>query len=208
MWHTNNGDRTLEGSEAKLFAHAVWDLSQELEISEGDYDVDLPVFDRLTYGQKVSLLAIVCRGLLIPKVPIRNLTAVVECAVAAVFEFIKIEMITEIDESDNETSWRKLIHAARSEAGVEGLPNADCQYEKEWIYEIDGLEDMILWDNDFLDEDLFIDAPPEEDQRMKDLMRVRDDYFLDIADDPRPKEIEHLLIEIEAICRGICKESG
>jgi hypothetical protein len=52
VWRTNNGDRTLEGTEARLFADAVWDFVQELEISEGDYDVDLPVFDRLTYGQK------------------------------------------------------------------------------------------------------------------------------------------------------------
>ena len=56
MWHTNNGDRTLEGVEARLFAEAIWSFVQELEIEEGDYDVDLEVFDRLTFGQKASLL--------------------------------------------------------------------------------------------------------------------------------------------------------
>ena len=205
MWHTNNGDRTLEGPEAALFAHAIWDFSQELEISEGDYDVDLPVFDRLTYGQKVSLLAIVCRGLLIPKVPIRNLTAAVECAVAAVFEFLKIEVTIEIDEPDNETDWRRLIAAARSEAGADGLPDPDCTDIQKWLIEIDGLEDMILWDNDFLDEDLFIDKSPEKSQELKDFMRIKDDYFLEIPGDPGPKGIEHLLIEIDAICQGNCQ---
>ena len=46
----------MEGAEARLFADALWDFVQELEHSEGDYDVDLPVFGRLTYGQKASVL--------------------------------------------------------------------------------------------------------------------------------------------------------
>ena len=56
MWHTNNGDRTLDGAEALLFAHALWDFVQELELSEGEDDVGLPVFDRMTYGQKASVI--------------------------------------------------------------------------------------------------------------------------------------------------------
>ena len=55
MWHTNGGDRTLESAEARLFAEALWDFVSELEVDEGDYDAGLEVFDRLTYGQKVSL---------------------------------------------------------------------------------------------------------------------------------------------------------
>ena len=57
MWHTNSGDRTLEGAEARLFAETLWDFVQELELDEGDYNVGLDVFDRQTYGQKVSLLS-------------------------------------------------------------------------------------------------------------------------------------------------------
>ena len=57
MWHTNCGDRTLEGVEAKLFAEELWDFVQELEVDEGDYDVGLEVFDRLTCSQKASLLS-------------------------------------------------------------------------------------------------------------------------------------------------------
>ena len=30
MWHTNCGDRTLEGAEARLFAEALWDFVSEL----------------------------------------------------------------------------------------------------------------------------------------------------------------------------------
>ncbi|MEE9586307.1 MAG: hypothetical protein V3W09_05325 [Nitrososphaerales archaeon] len=66
MWHTNYGDRTLEGVEARLFAETHWDFVSELEVDEGDYDVGLEVFDHLTYGQKVSLLSI---SLLFPPQP-------------------------------------------------------------------------------------------------------------------------------------------
>ncbi|KKL51861.1 hypothetical protein LCGC14_2291230 [marine sediment metagenome] len=51
MWRTSCGQRTLEGAEA------LWDFVCELEVDEGDYDVGLEVFDRLTYGQKVFLLS-------------------------------------------------------------------------------------------------------------------------------------------------------
>jgi hypothetical protein len=66
MWNTSCGDRTLDGAEARLFAEALWDFVCELELDEGDYDVGLKVFDRLTYGQKVSLLSI---SLLFPPQP-------------------------------------------------------------------------------------------------------------------------------------------
>ena len=85
MWHTNFGDRTLEGAEAKLFAEALWDFIQKLELDEGNYDVGLEVFDRLEYGQKVYLLSVIGNGLLKPDVPIRKLTSAVESAIAAVF---------------------------------------------------------------------------------------------------------------------------
>ncbi len=56
MWHTNCGDRTLERAEARLFAEAVRDFVQELEVDEGDYNVSPDVFDRLRYGQNLRSL--------------------------------------------------------------------------------------------------------------------------------------------------------
>lgn len=207
MWHTNNGDRTLEGAEARVFAHALWDFVQELENNKGDYDVALPVFDRLTYGQKASLLSIVGRGLLKPESHIRELTAVVECAVAAVFEFLKMEVIIEIDDPDSETSWRKVILAARRQAGAEDLPDADCIDVQEWFFEIEAMAEMILWDNDYLSESDFVDDSPEDSDRLKELIGITDDYFLEIADDPKPSEIDTILSELKALCRSICDEN-
>jgi len=100
MWHTNCGDRTLEGAEARLFTEALCDFVSELEVDEDDYDVELGVFDRMTYGQKVSLLSIIGAGLLMQDEPIRKLTAAVESVIAALFYHLKISVIIEIDEPE------------------------------------------------------------------------------------------------------------
>ena len=207
MWHTNCGDRTLEGAEARLFAEALWGFVCELEMDEGDYDVGLEVFDRLTYGQKVSLLSIVGAGLLKPAEPICKLTAVVEGAAAAVFEHLKTAVMLEIDMPEIKSNWRKMILAARREVGAEDLPKKNCKDEQEWLIEIEELSYLILWDADYEDEYLYVDKPPEEAQRLKDFMRIRDDYFLEIPEDLKPKEIEAKLTELKNLCRSICEKS-
>ncbi len=207
MWHTNCGDRTLDGAEARLFAEALWDFVQELQVDEGDYDVGLEVFDRLTYGQKVSVLSIIGNGLLKPDVPIHKLTAVVEGAIAAVFDHLEMAVIIEIDEPEIKSNWRKMILAARREVGAEELPKVGCEDEQEWLIEIEESSYSILWDYDFEDEDLYIDKPPEEAQALKDFMRMRDDYSLEIPEDLKPKEIETKLAELKALCQSVCEKS-
>ena len=207
MWHTDCGDRTLDGAEARLFAEALWDFVSELEVDEGGYDVGLEVFDRLTYGQKVSLLSIIGNGLLKPDVPMRKLTAVVEGAIAAVFDHLKMAVIIEIDEPEIKSNWRKMILAVRRQFGAEELPKEDCKDDQEWLIEIEELSDLILWDADYEDEDLYIDKPPEEAQALKDFMRMRDDYFLEIPEDLKPEEVETRLTDFKNLCRSICKKS-
>ncbi len=207
MWHTDCGDRTLDGAEARLFAETLWDFVSELEVDEGDYDVGLEVFDRLTYGQKVSLLSIIGDGLLKLDVPMRKLTAAVESAIAAVFDHLKMVVIIEIDEPEIPSQWRKMILVARREVGAEELPKEDCKDEQEWFIEIEELSYLILWDADYEDEDLYIDKPPEEAQALKDFMRMRDDYFLEIPEDLKPEEVETRLTDLRNLCRSICKKS-
>ena len=205
MWHTNNGDRTLEGAEAGLFACTLWDFLCELEVEDGDFDAGLKAFDRLTYGQKLSVLSAVANGLLKPEEPIRKLTAAVESAIAAVFEYLKILVILEIDEPEIPSSWRNMILAARTESGAEDLPSEDCDGHQEWLIQVEELSYLILWDYDFEDEDLYIDKPPEEASRLKEFMRIKDDYFLEIPDDLRPQKIETTLSELKALCRSVCE---
>ena len=206
MWHTNCGDRTLEGAEARVFAETLWDFTCEMEVDEGDYDIGLEVFDRLTYGQKVSVLSIIGAGLLKPEAPICKLTANVESAVAAVFEHLKTAVMIEIDMPEIKSNWRKMVLAARREGDAEDLPDEGCEDEQEWSIEIDALSELILWDADYEDEDLYIDKPPEEAQRLKDFMRIKDEYFLDVPEDLKPKEIETKLAELKSLCRSICEK--
>lgn len=207
MWHTNAGDRTLDGAEARLFAEALRDLVEKLQLVEGDYDVGLHVFDRLTYGQKVSLLSIIGNGLLKPDVPMRKLTSAVESAIAAVFEHLRISVIIEIDEPEIKRNWRKMILAARHEVDAEFLPDEDCKDEQRWSVEIDELSYLILWDYDFEDEDLYIDKPPEEAKGLKDFMCMGDDYFLEVPEDLKPEKIETKLSELKSLSRSICEKT-
>ena len=86
MWRTSSGDRILEGAEAKVFAEALWEFIDEANVNPYDDDeFGIPVFDRLTYGQKVSALSIVGKGLLLPDVSPIPLTAVLEGTIAVIF---------------------------------------------------------------------------------------------------------------------------
>lgn len=165
------------------------------------------VFDRLTYGQKVSVLSIIGNGMLKPDEPIHKLTAAVEGTIAAVFEHLKTAVIIEIDEPEIKSNWRKMILAARHEVGAEELPKENCEDVQEWLIEIEELSYLILWDADYEDEDLYIDKPPEEAQALKDFMRMRDDYFLEIPEDLKLEEVETRLTDLKNLCRSICKKS-
>ena len=176
-------------------------------MEDGDLDAGLRVFDCLTYGQKASVLSIIGNGLLKPDVPIHKLTAAVESAIAAVFEYLKILVLLEIDVPEIPGSWRKLILAVRKESGAEDLPEEDCEDHQEWLIQVEELSYLILWDYDFEDEDLYIDKPPEEASRLKEFMRIKDDYFLEIPDDLKPKEIETTLSELKSLCRSVCERT-
>ena len=90
MWWTDGGERVLEGAEGALFAEVLLDLIDGINLSEDDdYYLGVHVFDRLTYGQKVSVLSTIGNGLLRKDVPIVELSAVLEGAIAAVFAHLK-----------------------------------------------------------------------------------------------------------------------
>ena len=38
-------------------------------------------------------------------------------------------------------------------------------------------------------------------------MRMRDDYFLEVPEDLKPKEIEAKLVELKALCRLVCEKT-
>jgi hypothetical protein len=190
MWHTSHGGRTLCGAEARLFAKALLSLLDEAHTDQlYDYDLDLPCFDNLTYGQKVSVLSIIGNGLLRDDVPVVPLTAVLEGGIAAVFQHLRNSVRVEIDMPELGTSWREKIGTTLREMEGEDVPVPTCEDEDEWDIGILELSDTILWDADYEDGDLYLDRPPEEAGELRKEMRIPDDYFAAVADDRiRPAE--------------------
>src|SRR4051794_4489220 len=100
MWHTAAGDRTLLGAEAALLreslGHVVGMIERDADIDES-WPFDIPVFDSLSWQQKIALLAHVTTALLREDVPMPELTAVSEAAVAVLFENVAQCVQIEID---------------------------------------------------------------------------------------------------------------
>jgi hypothetical protein len=204
MWRTSCGERVLSGAEAKVFAEALLNLLDEVtDYDFEDYELGIKCFDTLTFGQKIYVLATIGNGLFRKDVKPVELTAVLEAAIAAVFEHLKKKIIIEIDEAEPGTDWRELLVAARKEMEGEDIPDPTCEDLGEWETELQQLSDAILWDVDYEDEDLYMDKPPEEAQALKDFMRMRDDYSLAIADDLTDEEAQARIKELRKLCNSI-----
>jgi len=176
MWRTSCGERTLHGPEARLFAEALLSLLDEVHTGQlYDYDLGLRCFDDLTYGQKISVLAIIGNGLLKDDVPVVPLTAVPEGAIAAVFQHLRNSVTVEIDLPELGTRWRELIAVALREMEAEEVPKPTCRDQDEWDIGIQELSDCILWDADYEDGDLYLDRRPEETRELMDGMWIADD---------------------------------
>ena len=76
MWRSECGDRILDGAEAILFAKALSSLLNEAMMGTlEDYKFYIESFDNLTFGRRISVLAIIGNGLLREDVPLVRLTA-------------------------------------------------------------------------------------------------------------------------------------
>ena len=204
MWRTSCGERTLHGAEARLFAEALLSLLDDAHTDQlYDYDLGLPCFDNLTYGQKICVLATVANGLLRKDAPAVPLTAVLEGAIAAVFQHLWDSVTFEIEEPDVGTSWRKMIAVALKEMEAEDVPKPTCEDEDEWDIGMQELSDCILWDADYADGDLYLDRPPEAARELMDEMWIADDYFAAIADDLTEEQAEAKVAELRALCAAI-----
>ena len=208
MWRTDRGERILNGAEAIVFAEALsalldYAITDQFE----DYESGVACFDNLTYGQKISVLATIGNGLFRKDVAPVDLTAVVEGAIAAVFQNLKDSIVLEIDEPEFGTDWRELVIAARKEAEVEDIPAPTCTDVDEWELEAEGLTDRILWDRDYEDDHTYMDHPPEKTQWLKDMARISDNYFTAIADDLTDIEAQAQIKELRKLCDSIIEPS-
>jgi len=207
MWWTQNGHRVLEPHEAILFAESLLDLLEDFNLSDtDDYPLGITAFDKLTYGQKISVLSTVANGLLRTDVPMVTLTAALEAGIAAVFEHLKNLITIEIDDEQPQTYWRQIVIAARKEAEGEEIPAPDCDDLNEWSIELECVEEGILWDADYEIEHLYADRSPAEARDLREMMNITEEYFQYIPEDPKDEEIESKLAELRKLCASVIKK--
>ena len=210
VWRTECGDRILDGAEAILFAKALSSLLNEAMMGTlDDYKFYIESFDNLTFGQRISVLAIIGNGLLREDVPLVRLTAILDGAIAAIFKHIENEIAYEIDEPESRSNWRELVVAARNQIGgeIEEIPETTCTDMNKWKVEVEILSDVILFDTDYEDSKLYIDFPPEKSKDLREQMDIPDDYFMAIADDLTDEEAQAKIKELRKLCDSVIRAS-
>jgi hypothetical protein len=172
----------------------------------------VPNFDRLQARQKLALLADVGHHLLCSTDPPPPLTGTNESAVAVLYKVIEDWVNMEVDDEDairemageDPFDWRRSVLAAYCESCPDDteVPAESCRDIEEWIQLVECLEAKVLWDADYLDEDLYADQSPEAGQCLKDQMGVPDEYFRAVAPDPTDRDLDVVRRRIRGLIDG------
>lgn len=201
MWHTSEGDRILEGAEAALFKAGVTSLVEKIK-DEANYEsrgYGIPLFDNLTWSQRLAVIETVVTNLLVETTGVPRLTAVNEAAIGSIFEHVSFQIDQEINSTPSPNLWRQLVldacHEAFGELAVHGDVLDECETDNcmpssaasrrcdLWHPLVHSLSDRILWDRDFEMMDEFLDEPPEKAAILRQIMGIDDDYFATAAED-------------------------
>ena len=185
MYHTPGGDRILHGAERSLYTQSLAMIVDLLALGDSEFGV-IP-FDNLQWNQKLVVLYSSARALLRPTEPTPKLTAIIESAVAIVYEHVKDQVYQEIDDPDvsRETPfWRRLVLDAACEQVASSELPGDSNCDKEtWTILVECLAGSVLWDNDYEWQDC-LDLPPEESRRVRARLGMDDDYYTYVPPDP------------------------
>jgi hypothetical protein len=200
MWHTGLGDRLLVGYEAEVFRRGLARLVDRIE-NEPEHQAGVPVFDRLGAPEKMAVLELVGRFLLVERDSCPELTAVNEGTIAAVYEQFLDDLEVEIDL--RRTDLRRLVqYACRECQLIDGLPSLRCQKADDWADAVEGLMSLILWDRDWEAEYVKPDDLPDWAGTVRDLMGVDADYYTAVAPDPNPQQLEKIRLSLRQLCTG------
>ena len=215
MWRTSIGERTLIGMEWELFQEGLSMLWDQIKVSGSDPHLcttGVGVFDGLQPASKLAMLALVGKALRDPAEPCPDLTALTEATFAAVYTMIRAQIELEIECARLDTAprrgddvFRKRVLATFREVGPEWpdpLPRSDCRDLDEWDFLLDELMDRVLWDRDFEDEELFLDADPGLGRHLKKELGIAGGYFTAIAPDLTGDQ----LASIRKTLRRLCKQ--
>jgi hypothetical protein len=211
MWRTPLGERVLRGAEWNLFREGLSTLWGFVEDSSHDPDLgftEVGVFDRLEPAQKLGMLALVGTALHDKDVPCPGLTALSEGTFAAVYRVIRLLIELETDgesvslQPDEGPSARKLVLLAARKTCLSGeLPDIRSNDMDMWDDVLDCLMDRVLWeDRDFEEEELFLDAGPEIARFLKEQLGIDDEYFIGVAPDPDPAQLDSIRESLRRLC--------
>ncbi|MBX3356948.1 MAG: hypothetical protein KF745_00820 [Phycisphaeraceae bacterium] len=186
MWRTPQGNRVLKGAEARAFKAGLSALVEELAEWGDDHESSVEVFDSLSYGQRLALLEDIAGALLDPSsVSTPAHTAASEAAIYAVYKQLLALVEFELDAADS-FDIRSIIRAGCYERGLKALADNDDDLE-EWTWAIEDLSDQVLWDRDFEDGKMFLDAAPDHGANTD--VEIDGDYFASIPRELRDPEI-------------------
>ncbi|MGA2500945.1 MAG: hypothetical protein ABSH20_24675, partial [Tepidisphaeraceae bacterium] len=169
--------------------------------SDGDYCVGVRVFDTLSLPERLAVLELVGRALLLEEVPCPELTAVVEGAVAAVFEQVRIDVELEIEGGREQT--RRLIRAVARVCEVlhADSPAAGSNDMDKWSALVDALTENIFWDRDWEGQFIEPDDPPDLAEHVRDMIGIIPEYYTDVPPDPSAQRIQEIRKSLQVLCR-------
>jgi hypothetical protein len=202
MWHTAEGNRILAGDEAKLFKNALASLLDHLrDNQEEGWPTGVAMFDELAYPQKVAMLCEVGSALLMAGVPMPELNALNEAAVAAVYEHLRDQIDFEIDLHTGYDVRGLIISFLRKEFEEEKipLPRKACKKGDEWDFMVECCSGKVLWDRDFETADLFLDDSPDRAGALKEFLRIDENYYVAVPPDPTPRQLETCLERLKLL---------
>jgi len=200
MYDTDLGIRVLLGGEARLFAGAAWELTDQTrdyippsESFPNNHPVEFPILQPLTAEQLIVLIERVTACLLDPTIEAPQRTALLDATIAAVFQQVTWSVQAEIDWQSMETqaeevdtSMRAQVAAAARDVydpGEEEIdpPDPECAVMETWGLVIGRLYGSVLADTDWQFGSVMLDTDPEESHALKEIMGVDRGYFTDIA---------------------------
>lgn len=184
MWNMRSGTRVLTGPEAELFRLGVSVLVTELE-SWPDEPVATSVqtFDRLSWGQQVTVVCEIGRGILLEDVEPIALNAANESAIAAVYAMIAA--VLPVDHAEDGPVSRAALSVA-STLGLSAFADFETTlraHPSEWQLLVGCLRDRILWDDDHVDTGIS-DLKPSDAREVMQTMNIAEDYYTVVPGDP------------------------
>lgn len=199
-WNTSKGVRVLKGPEKELFLCGASYLRMLLEeiigVSEPDEEDSTvygcsQVFNEMCCEEKLVALAHVVKNL-VNETPTEDLYAWSEATVHAVFVCVRSMLHEEIDTyahlddpDDIALKWKgKSIRYWLDKCGKK----YKCYYEKPtslndtnikiWEFVIEGMEERILWDEDFHITAVHLNCKQENKQVLNYVSGIDPDYFV------------------------------